>query len=80
MSEISDAIVVIVSEETGQISVANDGRLIRRLDENRLNTILKTFYTDAETSGRRQTVWENRWLSLRQWRKSPREDTPGAPL
>jgi diadenylate cyclase len=79
MSEISDAIVVIVSEETGQISVANDGRLIRRLDENRLNTILKTFYIDVETSGRRQPVWENWWLSLRQWRKSPKEETPGAP-
>ena len=34
MSESSDAVVVVVSEETGQISVAVDGRLTR--DYNRL--------------------------------------------
>ena len=44
MSEISDAIIVIVSEETGHISVANGGRLIRRLDSRRLATILQTFF------------------------------------
>jgi diadenylate cyclase len=44
MSEVSDAIVVTVSEETGQISVSNGGRMIRRLDANRLTTILLTFY------------------------------------
>ena len=46
MSEISDAVVVTVSEETGQISVSNRGRMIRRLDAARLATILETFYVN----------------------------------
>jgi diadenylate cyclase len=45
ISEVSDALCVIVSEETGRISVANRGRMIRRLDANRLRTILTAFYT-----------------------------------
>ncbi len=36
MSENSDAIIIIVSEETGIISVAQDGALIRRLDRSNL--------------------------------------------
>jgi len=46
ISEVSDAICVVVSEETGQISVTNSGRMIRRLDSNRLRTILSAFYED----------------------------------
>ena len=45
MSEVSDAVVVTVSEETGQISVSTRGRMIRQLDSKRLSTILSTFYT-----------------------------------
>ncbi|MDD4572032.1 MAG: diadenylate cyclase CdaA, partial [Clostridia bacterium] len=33
LSEVSDAIIVVVSEETGSISVSKDGKLIRSLDE-----------------------------------------------
>jgi diadenylate cyclase len=44
ISEVSDAIVVVVSEETGRISVTNGGRLIPRLDPKRLRTILNAFY------------------------------------
>ncbi len=46
ISEISDAVCVVVSEETGQISVTNGGRMIRRLDANRLRTILGAFYVE----------------------------------
>lgn len=44
ISETSDAIAVIVSEETGIISVAHDGQLIRGLDKKRLNHLLRAFY------------------------------------
>jgi len=44
MSEVSDAICVVVSEETGRISIANSGRMIMRLDSKRLRTILNAFY------------------------------------
>lgn len=49
ISEVSDALCVIVSEETGRISVTNRGRMIRRLDANRLRTILSAFYTSSRT-------------------------------
>lgn len=51
ITEQSDAIVVVVSEETGIISVAHNGRMIRRLDEKRLRKILQTFYQPQFISG-----------------------------
>ena len=42
MSEKSDAVVVIVSEETGAVSVAIDGMLKRHLTEESLSSILHT--------------------------------------
>ena len=46
VSEQSDALVVVVSEETGRISVARNGRIIR-LDPNRLRSVLSDFYSIA---------------------------------
>ena len=42
MSEVSDAIIVVVSEETGNISVAMDGRLQRGLTPEALSQLLRT--------------------------------------
>jgi diadenylate cyclase len=44
ISEVSDSIAVVVSEETGGISIAHAGRIIRRLDVERLENILAAFY------------------------------------
>lgn len=44
VTEASDAIAVVVSEETGIISIAHNGRVIRRLDEKRLGKILNALY------------------------------------
>ncbi|MEJ5224110.1 MAG: diadenylate cyclase CdaA [Anaerolineales bacterium] len=44
ISEVSDAVAVVVSEETGSISIAHAGRMIRRLDPDRLENILNAFY------------------------------------
>lgn len=44
ISEVSDAIAVVVSEETGSISVVHAGRMIRRLDSQRLENILRALY------------------------------------
>jgi diadenylate cyclase len=43
ISEVSDAVAVIVSEETGQIAVAQNGRILRRQDPARLESILQSF-------------------------------------
>jgi diadenylate cyclase len=50
ISEASDAIAVVVSEETGSISIAHAGRMIRRLDPERLENILGAFYRPDQKS------------------------------
>ena len=51
ISEASDAIAVVVSEETGSISIAHNGRIIRRLDSERLGNILNAFYQPSAGPG-----------------------------
>lgn len=69
ISEVSDAICVVVSEETGKIAVTNGGRMVSRLDIERLRTILHAFY-GAERSESRpmldqvRTLWRNLRLRL----------------
>ena len=50
ISEVSDSVTVVVSEETGDISVAHNGRLIRLLDQNRLRSILASFFHRRKAS------------------------------
>jgi diadenylate cyclase len=63
-SEATDAIVIVVSEETGSISIAHGGRMIRRLDSERLENILKAFFRPADEpmSLKRITRQAVRWL------------------
>jgi diadenylate cyclase len=44
VTETTDAIAIIVSEERGSISIAHNGRIIRRLDADRLAGVLRAFY------------------------------------
>ena len=44
VSEVSDAISIVVSEETGAISIAHAGRMLRRLESERLENILIAFF------------------------------------
>ncbi len=45
ITEVTDAIAVVVSEQTGAISISHAGRIIRRLDVERLENILIAFYS-----------------------------------
>lgn len=47
ISERTDAVSVVVSEETGDISLASDGRIVSRLDESRLRATLAGLFGDA---------------------------------
>lgn len=48
ISEVSDAVAIVVSEEIGSISVVNAGRMIRRLDPERLENILRALYRPSQ--------------------------------
>ena len=52
ITELTDALSVVVSEETGIISLANNGRMVRNLDEGKLRKYIKqTCITDWHPSG-----------------------------
>lgn len=47
ISEVSDALCVVVSEETGRISVTNGGRMVSQMNIERLHDMLQNFYGDG---------------------------------
>jgi diadenylate cyclase len=49
ISEVSDAICIVVSEETGKVAITNGGRMITRLDTARLRTVLNALYGPQPT-------------------------------
>ncbi|MBM2812365.1 MAG: hypothetical protein HW416_3124 [Chloroflexi bacterium] len=44
ITEKTDALSIVVSEETGQIAICNNGRLVRNLDDQKLRRILPMLY------------------------------------
>ena len=44
ITERTDALAIVISEETGTISFANNGRIVRHLDENKLRKVLTVLY------------------------------------
>lgn len=60
ISEVSDAVSVVVSEQSGSISISHAGRMIRRIDPERLENILAAFFRpDMATP---QQVWLKRFF------------------
>ena len=59
ISEVSDAVAVVVSEETGTVSVAEGGKLTRYLDEKNLRQILEELILPRNEQG--QSWWQ--WRS-----------------
>lgn len=65
ISEVSDAVAIVVSEETGSISVVNAGRMIRRLDAERLDNILRALYLPKPAKGGMRGFFERLFPGLR---------------
>ena len=62
VTEQTDAISVVVSEETGIISMAQNGNIVRRMDERRLAAMLTEMLVPAETE-------QSNWRFWRRWRR-----------
>lgn len=60
ISEATDSMTVIVSEETGKISVAYKGELERSLDGDRLKERLKSMQNKPEEDPRKRILWKGR--------------------
>ncbi len=60
ISEVSDAVSVVVSEQSGSISISHAGRMIRRIDPERLENILAAFFRPDVTEPQR--VWFKRFF------------------
>ena len=58
ISEVSDALAIVVSEETGVISVAKEGKLLRYLDEKQLRETLSGAFAPKPTLPQR--FWQRR--------------------
>jgi diadenylate cyclase len=53
ISEVSDAVSVVVSEQSGSISISHAGRMIRRIEPERLENILAAFFRPDATTPQR---------------------------
>ena len=60
ISEVSDAISIVISEQSGSISISHAGRMIRRIDPDRLENILVAFFRPDATTPRR--IWLQRFF------------------
>ena len=63
ISEATDSLTIIVSEESGKISAACDGELVRNLDQDRLKALMrqKMMKETTEVSrGRGKHIWKGR--------------------
>lgn len=60
ISEATDSMTVIVSEETGKISVAYKGELERNLDGDRLKERLKSIQNKPEEEPKKRILWKGR--------------------
>jgi len=67
ISETTDAIAVVVSEETGAISLAHRGRILRRIRVDKLENVLIAFYKQQVESQERMNImhWVNKIIHFR---------------
>ena len=61
VSEVSDSLTIVVSEETGSVSVAKNGRLIRNLNQDQLKEQLHALQAKTEEKEKKKLrLWKGR--------------------
>jgi len=68
ISETTDAIAVVISEENGAISLAHRGRILRRISADKLENVLIAFYKQQVKTQERSNImhWVNKVIHLRE--------------
>ena len=68
ISETTDAIAVVVSEETGAISLAHRGRILRRISADKLENVLIAFFKQQADIQERTSImhWVNKIIHFRE--------------
>lgn len=79
LTETSDALALVVSEETGQISVARQGRLESDVDKTTLREQVYQFYRPQEGTGQQTLSLGSLWERFTNWwRTSTKPRSSGA--
>ena len=60
ISEVTDALTIIVSEETGHVSVTYEGKLYRNLDANGLREKINMIQNKEVEEGKKRRLWKGR--------------------
>lgn len=60
ISEVTDSLTIIVSEETGHVSVAYEGQLYRNLDANGLREKLQMIQNKEQDDSKKYKLWKGR--------------------
>ena len=60
ISDVTDSMTIIVSEETGKISIAYEGNLERNLDGERLKERLRSVQNKPEEENKKRILWKGR--------------------
>ncbi len=64
VTEVSDALVIVVSEQTGIVSVAQNGRLLRDVDSKTLHDILMTYVAGKTYSRQKRANMRKDYLQM----------------
>ncbi len=60
VSEVTDSITIVVSEETGRVTVAEEGALTRVTDADGLKKILSSAKEEQQSVNRFSRIWKGR--------------------
>jgi len=69
LTEETDAVVIVLSEETGKVSLACEGKLYSRLQADELRRMLEKMLTGDENP-QQVILWERIRVAFRNWKKS----------